>query len=138
MNHNYEYLLLKYESLFYRKKITSSIFFFCKASANDCSNLCKELQSRIQIIERQQTSNTNTPVCLIYLEKKFIFYLINFRQKVVIQVHHLMLLFLMIHHLLKKFYQLVVLVNDLVPIVILIHQRKQMIFRKNQSRLIIM
>jgi hypothetical protein len=52
-------------------------------------------------------------------------------------VHHLMLLFLMIHHLLKKFYQLVVLVKDLIPIVIPIHQRKQMIFRKNQSRLII-
>jgi len=46
------------------------VLFLFKASANDCSNLCKELQSRIQIIERQQTSNTNTPVCLIYSDKK--------------------------------------------------------------------
>jgi len=61
-----------------------------KSSASDCTNLCKELQSRIQIIERQQqTSNTNTPVNLIHL--KFIhIYLFKFRQKVVIQVHHLM------------------------------------------------
>ncbi|CAF4900571.1 unnamed protein product [Rotaria sp. Silwood1] len=35
--------------------------FVIKASANDCANLCKELQSRIQIIERQQSSsNINT------------------------------------------------------------------------------
>ncbi|CAF1076660.1 unnamed protein product [Rotaria sordida] len=33
--------------------------FIIKASANDCSNLCKELKSRIQIIERQQVSTTN-------------------------------------------------------------------------------
>ncbi|CAF2977944.1 unnamed protein product [Rotaria sp. Silwood2] len=37
--------------------------FIIKASANDCNNLCKELKSRIQIVERQQvsTSNINTP-----------------------------------------------------------------------------
>ncbi|CAF3495001.1 unnamed protein product [Rotaria sp. Silwood1] len=37
--------------------------FIIKALANDCNNLCKELQSRIQIIERQQisTSNIHTP-----------------------------------------------------------------------------
>ncbi|CAF1570001.1 unnamed protein product [Adineta ricciae] len=33
--------------------------FVIKASANDCTNLCKELQSRIQIIERQQTTSSN-------------------------------------------------------------------------------
>ncbi|CAF1449665.1 unnamed protein product [Adineta steineri] len=36
--------------------------FIIKSSANDCASLCKELQSRIQIIEQQQqASNTNTP-----------------------------------------------------------------------------
>jgi len=34
--------------------------FIIKASPIDCTNLCKELQSRIQIIERQQTSSTPT------------------------------------------------------------------------------
>jgi Ran-binding protein 3 len=32
--------------------------FIIKTSAIDCSNFCKELQSRIEIIERQQSSNT--------------------------------------------------------------------------------
>ena len=36
---------------------------FFQASTNDCANLCKELQSRIEIIERQQTSsNPASPV----------------------------------------------------------------------------
>jgi len=34
--------------------------FIIKASPTDCNNLFKELQSRIQIIERQQSSNTPT------------------------------------------------------------------------------
>jgi len=34
--------------------------FIIKASPADCNNLFKELQSRIQIIERQQASNTPT------------------------------------------------------------------------------
>ncbi|CAF4459382.1 unnamed protein product, partial [Rotaria magnacalcarata] len=37
--------------------------FIIKSSSSDCNNLCKELQSRIQIIERQQVStpsNINT------------------------------------------------------------------------------
>ncbi|CAF1349597.1 unnamed protein product [Rotaria sordida] len=33
--------------------------FVIKASAIDCGNLCKELKSRIQIIERQQSSSSN-------------------------------------------------------------------------------
>jgi hypothetical protein len=38
-------------------------FFFIQSSANECANLCKELQSRIEIIERQQASpNTESPV----------------------------------------------------------------------------
>jgi hypothetical protein len=53
--------IIKVRSSFFR---FYTPFHFLKSSANDCSNLCKELQLRIQIIERQQlpTSNTNTPV----------------------------------------------------------------------------
>jgi hypothetical protein len=40
---------------------------FSKASNSDCNNLYRELQARVQIIERQHTaiSKTNTPVCLV-------------------------------------------------------------------------
>ncbi|UJR32224.1 hypothetical protein I4U23_019689 [Adineta vaga] len=40
--------------------------FIIKASANDCSNFCRELQLRVQMLEQQQastpTSITNTPI----------------------------------------------------------------------------
>ncbi|CAF1073257.1 unnamed protein product [Adineta ricciae] len=39
--------------------------FIIKASSNDCNNFCRELQSRIEILDQQQqqtpTSNTDTP-----------------------------------------------------------------------------
>ena len=50
-------------------KVTSLLFsspsptIFFQSSANDCSNFCKELQSRIQIVERQQQpAAAHTPV----------------------------------------------------------------------------
>jgi hypothetical protein len=45
--------------------------FIIKASAVDCSNFCKELQSRIEIIERQQSSST--PVCYSSFSIDFLF-----------------------------------------------------------------
>jgi hypothetical protein len=84
---------------------------------------------------RSLNDNNHQVHLYVILHFPLIFYSLSvFRAKVVIQVHHLMLLFSMIH-LLNKIPQRVVLVNDHILKVIPMHQKKQMIFRKNPSNL---
>lgn len=95
-------------------------FFFAKSSTIDCTNLCRELQSRIEIIERQQ------PILVRFFQRKtidfeFVFY---FRTKVLIQQQ-------LHHHQINRRIHPAMLVNDLILKVIPMFQIKLMIFRKN-------
>ena len=132
MNPIYVYSSLKYSSSFSSEPLKFTVFL-PQSSSNDCTNLCKELQSRIQIVERQQisTSNANTPVCFDSFQF-FFFKFVLCRQRVVIQVHHLMSLHSMIHR--QKNVSPLVHANDLIQKAIPMPRKLPMISPRNPSR----